>query len=70
MSITKLEVRILEHALDNLDPRRPKFRGSDKVREMLSDPDLSLYLQSWVISHVGIVARQEKGTINALRRYV
>lgn len=48
-ALSQYQVRALNCAINHLDPRLPRFSGSDAIRAALSDPAVRNYLQSWVL---------------------
>ena len=68
--ITKTEQALLRKALANLDTSDPKFGGTDEIRAKLDDPQLRLFLRSWILPHVRMVAEQDKHTIASMRHHV
>lgn len=55
MSLSKSEQEILRNVIAKL---RPRDNVSQKVKDVLSDPSVRAYLDSWVIAPLEIVASE------------
>lgn len=52
------ERRVLENLLARLDPKHPRFRGDERVREALASIDL--YMTTWVRSPLGLLLKEDR----------
>ena len=58
--LTKKQRADLQQAIGALDYESPRFHASEHVTTLLKDPDLDLYLRTWVLPYLRDVAEESK----------